>query len=590
MSDVKGVCRPRAMAGTVWLFVLFFQAHGVLYSVSTMLNESIQSENMSVWYTAAARLYLDYWVDEMTNTSLCDDDCWLSGERNCDMSSPNYTPIFCEYDHFIGASVCLDQENPPYPLEGVASECSTGPSYEIETEGDDEPFAVDLLFQHYRNGLSVAEALDDSNFYNLFSATGTFRSYNLLANLTLEDSVLGFLIFEPYSSGNMVVDGSDETVVLLVNVTRVASDGYALQFNGGTPYVFGGLNNGTGLIAFSTSMPVKLWGLLNYGIVSFTTSQDIMIMDTINAEGSLVSLTDVEASLVNITNNGTVVVNGGKYAYYGGENHGNIIVQGTGVEATFEVASNGGNVSAYEGSFDVTIGTNTGRIYAAAGVSGTLTILVSNTGTIDVPDTVTVAIASMSSEVLEQTLTVTGVSVESLSTESKVNYLEAEIASALSINQVYVDITSITGTTARVLGEWSKHRRLTTGVDITYQVSLPDDVDASSVESTMNDISDSPTGTSGTTLLASIQTASGTEGLSMVASTAVSVATTTTTDAGSTSTDNSTTTSNEWYPSSNGSTTTTSGDDFPASWSNERMRVDFALLTSVVGVAVNSNW
>lgn len=216
----------------------------------------------------------------------------------------------------------------------------------------------------------------------------------------------------------------------------------------------------------------------------------------------------------------------------------------------------------------------------------TLTILVSNTGTIDVPDTVTVAIASMSSEVLEQTLTVTGVSVESLSTESKVNYLEAEIASALSINQVYVDITSITETTARLLGEWSKHRRLTTGVDITYQVSLPDDVDASSVESTMNDISDSPTGTSGTTLLASIQTASGTEGLSMVASTAVSVATTTTTDAGSTSTDNSTTTSNEWYPSSNGSTTTT----FPASWSNERMRVDFALLTSVVGVAVNSNW
>ena len=131
------------------------------------------------------------------------------------------------------------------------------------------------------------------------------------------------------------------------------------------------------------------------------------------------------------------------------------------------MSSNSGNISAFTGTFDVTIGTNTGLIYGASGVAGTITILLSNTGTIDVPSTVTVSIASMSSEVLEQTFTVTGVSVDVMNTENRINFLEAEIASALWINWIYVSITD--GTTRR-LGLLSKQQRLTTGVGITYQV------------------------------------------------------------------------------------------------------------------------
>merc|ERR1712136_725469 len=149
------------------------------------------------------------------------------------------------------------------------------------------------------------------------------------------------------------------------------------------------------------------------------------------------------------------------------------------------------------GTFDVTIGTNTGLIYGASGVAGTITILLSNTGTIDVPSTVTVSIASMSSEVLEQTFTVTGVSVDVMNMENRINFLEAEIASALSINWIYVSITSITEATTRRLGLLSKQqRRLTTGVDITYQVSFSDATaeTVTTVEAAMNDMAEDPTG------------------------------------------------------------------------------------------------
>jgi len=572
----------RAMSGIAWLFFgVFFHADGVLYSASTLLSESIQSENISAWYTAGYQEVIPAIVADYTNVSVCGDDCWLSGdERNCDTSSADYMPHYCEYDVFVGDSVCPDEDSPPYPLEGVVSSCSTSQNHEIDGFiSDDIRPAADLLFRDYLSGASLWDAWTsgDSNFTGLVWTSGSFRAYNILTNLTFEETTLGFICFEPWNSGNMVVDGSDDTVVLFVNVTNVAGADYALRFNGGTAHVFGGLNNAIGPIDFSTSMPVKLWGLVNYGTVSFSNSQDIMIMDTINANGSLVSLTDVEASLVNITNNGTVFVDGGKYAYFGGENNGNITVQGSGVEATFEVSSNSGNISAFTGTFDVTIGTNTGLIYGASGVAGTITILLSNTGTIDVPSTVTVSIASMSSEVLEQTFTVTGVSVDVMNMENRINFLEAEIASALSINWIYVSITSITEATTRRLGLLSKQqRRLTTGVDITYQVSFSDATagTVTTVEAAMNEMADDPTGETGAQVLASISSSTGMEGLSMVASTADGVTTTatSTSETGTTSaTDTTTATTTEFF--------------IPSSLSAPHIQVDLVLVTMALSVA-----
>ena len=80
---------------------------------------------------------------------------------------------------------------------------------------------------------------------------------------------------------------------------------------------------------------------------------------------------------------------------------------------------------------ELTIGTNTSRIFSVAEMSGVLTFLVSNTSKCTLQELVRRSRNRRSPW---------------LSTESSVSCWEAEISSALSINEFSVDLTSITGT------------------------------------------------------------------------------------------------------------------------------------------------
>ena len=200
----------------------------------------------------------------------------------------------------------------------------------------------------------------------------TFRPVNA-GSLTVASSMCEMLMFEPINTGNLTLLGGRETDVLLINPVNSGTKSEAISFDGGVVTVIGGANRGGGTISFRTPQAIKLLDLVNEGKVLFTETADVMLVGVENTGDitmvdSIVSMKDV-----NVTS-GKVTLKGGLYAWYGGRNAGTIT--GTVVSGYIDIAENTGNIVIEAGVIDVTVGKNTGSIYAdTKGVRGTITVL-----------------------------------------------------------------------------------------------------------------------------------------------------------------------------------------------------------------------
>lgn len=168
-------------------------------------------------------------------------------------------------------------------------------------------------------------------------------------------------MWEPKNRGEVVIKSSNRSYFLILNPENMAG-GEPLVISGtGTGVVLGGTSAGT--IHLKSAGKIRVCGVTNSGPIMATTSQDIVIVDTVNREGGTITATDVTATLFSITNAGTVTASG-KIAAFGIKNSGNITINSGSIELHL--------ICPTTGSVEIKAGV-TGKLSYQKGCKGTIT-------------------------------------------------------------------------------------------------------------------------------------------------------------------------------------------------------------------------
>ena len=135
-----------------------------------------------------------------------------------------------------------------------------------------------------------------------------------------------YLIWEPMNNGSMKVNGCANTSVAVIDPKNSPPNGKSLSFNGGEAIIVGGENTGKGPIAFENVRKVTLVDLRNTGIVSFDSCPDVFIasVDNTASTSRIIFVNNASASLLNVSNGGSVSVDGGSFVWHMGTNTGAI--------------------------------------------------------------------------------------------------------------------------------------------------------------------------------------------------------------------------------------------------------------------------
>jgi hypothetical protein len=289
------------------------------------------------------------------------------------------------------------------------------------------------------------------------------------SNGDFEDVAKCFIeVYEPKNTAKIEFHGSAKSDVYIVKPTNYA--GAEIKVTGGSFTVLGGTNAGP--ININTNGQIRLYGLTNSGSVVATGSQDVVIGNTTNEASGQIDVSDITATLVDITNRGTVNVKTGgsgvKANAYGIIN-----------EATGTIVLNTGTIEIH------TVCPSAGKIQVATGVTGKIKYETGCQGTIEgsttgaaVPGTVTVE------EVGKKAVTITG------KLDLTVPDADAFIADTVAMDAVKEGIAETLGVIASyVTVTAEKVRRLDdglidldgvsdrrlagTGVKISYTVDIP---------------------------------------------------------------------------------------------------------------------
>lgn len=168
-------------------------------------------------------------------------------------------------------------------------------------------------------------------------------------------------MWEPKNRGEVVIKSSNRSYFLILNPENMAG-GEPLVISGkGTGVVLGGTSAGT--IHLKSAGKIRVCGVTNSGPIVATKSQDIVIVDTVNRKGGTITATGVTATLVSITNAGTVTASG-KIAAFGIKNSGKISINSGSIELHL--------ICPTTGSVEIKAGV-TGKLSYQKGCKGTIT-------------------------------------------------------------------------------------------------------------------------------------------------------------------------------------------------------------------------
>lgn len=248
-------------------------------------------------------------------------------------------------------------------------------------------------------------------------------------------TVLELVINAPRNEGGFfVINGSDISQILITDVYSASPQ--ACMFTGGNLNIAGGVNWGPGALEFTSTGRIVASDLDNYGTVSFSGTPRAFLLSAINRASGVLTFSDVTATVYACSNFGsitlqtgtgtldsvsneaggtitatgltatisnasnaagaTISVSGGTYTFAGNllQNYGTIEVgtssaggsgrrlSSSATSVTIAGGVNAGTLSINEGTLDLTLDLNTGPIVLGAGVTGTIALGDTSTGTI----------------------------------------------------------------------------------------------------------------------------------------------------------------------------------------------------------------
>lgn len=439
------------------------------------------------------------------------------------------------YDHYcvmgpdiVGQTLCgpyeANETNPPEPFRSMGiQQCDRGGEHTFD-EHKDNPLNKDPLDLLHLNDwqsegktfLSIYDAWNDATYTD----APLYNTWNLYGNLSIEGNASWF-IYHPVSYGNFRLSVNSGHVAVIVDVDSRSVHPYKSSFESGgtsefslslliyrsysliplTPHtdvvLFGGKSYEGGMVKFTTHDSIQIVDMENHGTSEFFNSQDIFMADTINYESGDVSFHDVDVIMVETTNHGRVTIgNGGKYRllrssneatgeiYINGTdldvelldskyNKGSIIVSGTG-NFVISSGSNEGTVDSSDCvacSVNATIVANKGSITIGEGVTGTLTILGTSSGTINVLPTSGFELIekNFGSKKLSQSLTLSGLCADKITEDVQIAISYA-LADVLEIDPLLIFVKDVTGSSCEG-GSGRFRRRLSTdSASVNYDV------------------------------------------------------------------------------------------------------------------------
>jgi hypothetical protein len=264
-----------------------------------------------------------------------------------------------------------------------ASGCSTGPSHTIE--GEDCIDGAQFL-QDGEAGLTLQEAMDAHyDYYHSTVRKGVFGRVIVTnhpdatskAKITLASAVCFGMVVEAQNLGEIEVQSGVNTHVIVAGTT-VYPEADAITVSGeGSFTVINTINSAS--IDISTTGKVEVYGVVNSGPITAMGSPEVIIAHTHNMPGAVITASNIEATLIDVINEGSVVFQqGGKVNAYGIVNTGSVSIDGGTVHIE-------------------TVCPSTGTITMSAGVTGSVTYQEGCEGTISIPDGVTKTMAPSAS-------------------------------------------------------------------------------------------------------------------------------------------------------------------------------------------------
>ncbi|CAE8632868.1 unnamed protein product [Polarella glacialis] len=249
--------------------------------------------------------------------------------------------------------------------------CSTGPTYSMGSDACIDPAQ---LLQDVAAGKTAEEARNANTTYYTGVASVLLLSPIVTNHANASDRAKFTVTSEPClvavidakNKGEINFQGSEKTYAVLVNPTNYA-DADAITFSGGSAVILGGTSSGA--INVDTTGKLAVFGVENSGPITCKKSQDILIANVTNKAGATITVENVTATLINIINEGSVLVKGGgKYKAYGIVNLGSITIEAGDIELELLCPASGssGTVTLMEGV--------TGKVTYAQGCKGNMTV------------------------------------------------------------------------------------------------------------------------------------------------------------------------------------------------------------------------
>jgi hypothetical protein len=362
---------------------------------------------------------------------------------------------------------------PAAPMKKTS--CSTGPSHELDglvdgLSGNQACVTEAKFLQDAASDMTVQEAIDADPFYYKKQVHKSWFARAIVTNsplakdrarMTLASTACFVGVLEPKNKGQIKVNGGANTTMLIYKPMNYA-DADTITVTGAKALVLGGTSEGP--IVIDTPKKIEVYGIANSGTINCSGSQDIVIANVTNTANATITVTDVTASLLNVVNDGVVLVKGP--VAQGGKYH------------AFDIV-NKGVVTIEAGTIDIhTICPSSGTINVDSGVSGNITYEAGCKGTVNAPSTVTVQEVVKAGMVVTGSLGMSVPDADAFIVDSvALNAVAEGIAETIGVQPAWVSATATK--VRRLQGEddsqsvQGRRRLAGTIVSVSYAVNIP---------------------------------------------------------------------------------------------------------------------
>jgi len=284
-----------------------------------------------------------------------------SAELDCVHNSGNWSRLpgsgrrrdACQPGHWVEVAQYNRGDTMPAAPLSNGSGCSTGPRHTEPSHIISPMISAAKFLADAEAGLTVEEAIQGNATYyhsdllrSVLGNAGIINHRDAVerAEMIFSDQTGLVLIKDPINQGKITVNGTSNTFAIILRPTNYA-EADAITFLGGNVAVIGG--SSAGAIVSSSTGKIEIMDLVNSGPVNVSGSRDIFIARVANK--ATIAVSNVDATLYNVTNEGRVTVSGGgTYRAYNIINSGSIVVEAGDIELSL-VCPSPGTVTMKEG-------------------------------------------------------------------------------------------------------------------------------------------------------------------------------------------------------------------------------------------------